>query len=297
MTAAAALCVGLACALAAGALTGSLEALGAALRPRRTRRGRAHLWLQQAGVSFGPLRFWSACAGTAALAALAIATLTGSWFVALVPAIAVGLLPRAYYERRRRARLREVHEAWPDGLRDVLASISAGCSLGQAVAALAEHGPPPLRAAFERFPARQRMLGTVPALEMVREELADPTSDRVLEVLVLAHERGGRLVTRILHDLLTATTRDLKLAAELASEGLEMRINSRAVVVLPWVVLTALCATDGPFRAFYASASGAAVLALGGAMSAAGMAVLARLARHDEERRVFAGAGGDGAAP
>ena len=89
------------------------------------------------------------------------------------------------------------------------------------------------------------MLGTGPALELVKEELADPTSDRVLEVLILAHERGGAIVREILDDLVDATTRDLKLLDELETEGLEMRINARAVVVLPWLVLVALTARPG----------------------------------------------------
>jgi hypothetical protein len=37
-----------------------------------------------------------------------------------------------------------------------------------------------------------------------------------------------------------ATTRDIKLLDELETEGREMRINDRAVVVLPWLVLVVL---------------------------------------------------------
>ena len=81
-----------------------------------------------------------------------------------------------------------VQEAWPDGIRDILASVVAGRSVGQAVTTLAVSGPEPLRAAFARFPLLARMLGTVAALEVVKEELGDPTSDRIIEVLILAHD-------------------------------------------------------------------------------------------------------------
>ena len=87
--------------------------------------------------------------------------------------------------------------------------------------------PPALRVAFARFPQLARVLGTGPALELLKEDLADATSDRVLEVLILAHERGGAIVREILDDLVDATTRDLKLLDELETEGLEMRINAR----------------------------------------------------------------------
>jgi len=93
-------------------------------------------------------------------------------------------------------------------------------------------------------------------LEIVKAELADPTSDRVLEVLVLAQERGGAIVTSILDDLITATTRDVKLLDEIDSQALEMKINARAVLVLPWLVLVALTVRGGAFRDFYESPGG-----------------------------------------
>ena len=69
------------------------------------------------------------------------------------PGVAVALLPRAYFGRRRRARCARCKRAWPDGLRDIVASIAAGLSLTQAVTNLAATGPPALRVAFARFPA------------------------------------------------------------------------------------------------------------------------------------------------
>src|SRR5262249_49094099 len=161
-----------------------------------------------------------------------------------------------------------VQAAWPDGLRDLAASIAAGRSLTQAVAALAEHGPPPLRGAFAHFPELARVLGTGPALEIVKAELADATSDRVIEVLLLGQERAGTIVRGILEDLVDTTTRDVKLLDELDTEGLEMRINARAVVVLPWLVLVALTVRPGPFRDFYRSTGGVVTLCVAALLTA-----------------------------
>ncbi len=260
---------------------------GHARASRAARRARSAVWLQQAGVALRPSQFWAGSAGAGLLALLALIALTGSVFVALVPAVALAMLPRAYYARRRRLRLREVQMAWPDGLRDLVASIAAGRSLTQAVNALAAHGPLALRTAFARFPEMARVLGTGPALEIVKEELADPTSDRVIEVLLLAHERGGAIVRNILEDLVDATTRDIKLLDELETEGLEMRINARAVVVLPWLVLVALTARPGPFRDFYRSAGGAVTLLVAVVLTAVGVLVLSRLGREPTEERVL----------
>lgn len=293
MRALAALAVGTCCALVVAAVSGTLPRRTRARRVGRfaARLDRANLWLDQAGVGLGLAAFWGGSAFAGAFAMLAIAALTGSVYVAAVPGIAVALLPRAYFGRRRSSRMREVQAAWPDGLRDIIASIAAGLSLTQAVANLAATGPPALRDAFSRFPQLARVLGTGPALELLKEDLADATSDRVLEVLILAQERGGAIVHEILDDLVGATTRDLKLIEELETEGLEMRINARAVMVLPWCVLVALTARPGAFRAFYQSSAGVLTLAIAGILTIVGVAVLGRLGREPIEARPFASAG------
>jgi tight adherence protein B len=288
----AAVCVGSFCALVAAAIAGLLPAR----RVRTVRRAalrvdRMRVWLQQAGVALTPRQFVGASVGAGALVLLMLGAMTGSLMVAVVPAIAVALLPRAYIGHRRTVRMRAVLAEWPDGLRDLLASIASGRSLTQAVNTLAATGPPTLRAAFARFPELARVLGTGPALEIVKEELADPTSDRVLEVLILAHERGGGIVRTILEDLVDATTKDLKLLDELETEGLEMRINARVVVVLPWFVLVALTLRPGAFRDFYRSGGGVVTVLVAGALSIAGVWVLGRLGREPAEERVFPGRG------
>jgi tight adherence protein B len=290
----AALAVGTCLALVAAALSGTMPRRRSRHgRPGRlrVRRARANLWLQQAGVGVGLGAFWAGSAFAGVFSLLAVTVLTGSVFVALVPAIAVALLPRAFFGRRRTARMREVQAAWPDGLRDIVSSVAAGLSLTQAVTNVATTGPPALRVAFARFPQLARVLGTGPALEVLKEDLADATSDRVLEVLILAQERGGAIVRDILDDLVSATTRDLKLLEELETEGLEMRINARAVMVLPWCVLVALTARPGAFRTFYRSSGGVATLVLAGILTMVGVAILGRLGREPVEPRPFASAG------
>jgi tight adherence protein B len=285
----AALAVGLCCALLAATVSGTMPKRCSRSSGRlAARRDRANVWLQQAGVGLGAGAFWGGSAFAGAVAFVAVAALTGSVFVAIVPAVAVGLLPRAYFGRKRRVRMQEVQTAWPDGLRDVVASISAGLSLTQAVTNLAATGPAPLKIAFAQCPQLARVLGTGPALELLKEDLADATSDRVLEVLILAHERGGAIVREILDDLIAATTRDLKLLDELETEGLEMRINSRAVMILPWLVLIALTARAGAFRDFYQSSGGVVTLVLAGVLTVVGVVVLGRLGREPIEARPFA---------
>jgi len=289
MTLIAALAVGTFCVLLAGHAVGRPVELRRWSRPGHQGEA-AKLWLAQAGAAVTPAQFVLGSLGVGVAAFATTFFVTGTPLVAFVPAIAAATLPRAYFGRRRAARLRELQTAWPDGLRDVGASLAAGQSLGHALVTLAETGPPPLRDAFARFPTLSRMLGPVAALEVVKAELADPTSDRVIEVLILAQERGGPIVTRILDDLVVATTKDVKVLDEVESEGLEMKLNARAVLVMPWLVLIALTVRDGAFRDFYSSPAGLVVVLVGAALCAVGAWWIGRLGRTHEERRVFGGA-------
>jgi tight adherence protein B len=272
-------------------VVGRLVGLRVSVRRPQTRRRLSRIdrstWLAQSGSSITPTQFWMGSVLIGLVVLLIVGALAGSVAVALVPAGACAILPRSILAKRRSERLALLRNAWPDGLRDIVTSIAAGASITHALELLAKHGPEPLRESFGRFPTLARMLGTSAALEVIREELADPTTDRVVEVLVLAHERGGTIVRTVLEDLARATTRDVRLAEEIRTEGLEMRINARSVVVLPWALLVLLCIRPGPFRDFYGTGRGALVLAMGAALSAVGMMIVRKLARVEDEPRVF----------
>lgn len=243
------------------------------------------------GLDVSPPQFWATVIGVAAVTYLIVFALTGLVVVSFVPSLVVATLPKAYFVRKRAQRLARVQEAWPDGLRDLLSSVRSGASLPSAIENLASFGPEPLREAFQGFDVYSRSLGVVPALEMVKDDIADPTADRVLEVLILAYERGGTVVPEILDDLAEATTKDLWTLEQVRTEALEQKINSRVVFVLPWIVLIAMTARSGAFREFYSSPAGLIVVAIGGLMSLVGVAVASRLGAHPTEPRVFAGRG------
>ena len=241
------------------------------------------------GLDVTPFQFWVSIAGVSALTFLLVYAVTGLVAVSVVPSLVVASLPRAYFTRKRGRRTAEVLQAWPDGLRDLVSSVRSGASLPSAIESLAAFGPVPIREAFQGFGVYARSLGVVPALEMVKDDLGDPTSDRVIEVLILAYERGGAVVPEILDDLAEATTRDLWTLEQVRTEALEQKINSRVVFVLPWMVLVAMTARSGAFREFYSTPAGVAVVAVGGIMSLLGIAIASKLGRRPSEPRVFGG--------
>ena len=198
---------------------------------------------------------------------------------------------RFYFARVRTRRLSEVRKAWPDGIRDLIGGVASGISIQRALENLSRSGPAPLREAFGRFPVLARTMGVTPTLESIKEDLADPTSDRVIEVLRIAHEKGGALIPEILRDLAESTSMDLAATEEEQTEALEQRINARVVFMLPWLVLVALTFRPGPFRSFYSSPAGIVVVAIGAGLSLLGIAIVSRLSRPPDEPRVLTGAG------
>jgi len=273
----------IATALAVGLVGVSIaRSTGQSVRRRRSRE-------PVAGLDVSTGRFWTTVLGAGFVTYLMVHALTGLVPVSLVPALVVATLPKAYFARKRSVRLAAVQEAWPDGLRDLLASVRSGSSLPTAIENLASFGPTPLREAFHGFGVYSRSLGVVAALEMVREDLSDPTSDRVVEVLVLAYERGGTVVPEILDDLANATTRDLWTMEQVRTEALEQKINSRVVFVLPWLVLVAITARNGAFREFYSTSTGVLVVAIGGVLSLIGVAIASKMSAQPPEPRVFGG--------
>lgn len=274
-------------ALAVARIIGKLPVSFGRRTPRNSRQSALAGALQQSGVSMSAQRFHAASLGCGLAAFVAVHGLSGVGMVAIGPAALATLAPRWWIARRAARRHEEVQRAWPDAIRDIVAAIGAGVSLHHALEGLADSGPAALRPVFSRFTVAARSVGVAPALESVRDELADATSDRIIEILLVAHERGGPIVPEILRDLATATTKDIWVLEQVRTESLEQRINARAVFALPWLVLIAITLQDGPFRDFYRSTAGFVVIAIGGAASALGMVLVRRLGSQPSEPRVL----------
>lgn len=279
-----------AAAFATGLLVVVLVGARAPAGPRRIgARSRPGLraWLSRARIPLAPWQFVALVAGCGIAVFALVFAITGLPALACAPALAGALLPVLYHDRRRRMFEREAVAAWPDGLRDVLAAVQSGMSLPRAVHRLATDGPAPLREAFEPYPALATALGFEAALDHVRDRLADPISDRVIEALQVGHARGGTALPEILSGLAESTTEDLWVAEQLRSEVLEQKINARAVFVLPWLVLVFLTASPGDFRDFYGSTGGFLVMGIGAVVSGLGILLAERLGRDEVEERVL----------
>ncbi len=244
-------------------------------------------WLAQAGVNLSPWRYVVVCALVGLVVAVVVTALLGVAPLGAVAGIAVAGAPTVVVAKRRTLTVRERTEAWPDALRDLAGHLRSATSVHGAMVELGRSGPAPLRAPFTRYTVLSQALEPAAALDVVRAELADPVSDRVIEVLLVALDQGSAIVIDLLGDLAVATTNDLRLLEEITTAQLETKVEAWSASALPFVVLALLCLSTPGYRDFYASAAGWVVVTVGVGFCGLGLVLINRLGRIPEEERVL----------
>jgi tight adherence protein B len=252
------------------------------------RAGRARQWLAQAGVrGVRPWHLAALCGALGSAAGLGVLAMSRSVWLGLAFALLAGLLPVTALRARRLRRSRELREVWPDAIDHLASGVRAGLSLPEAVAGLAERGPPPLRAPLARFADDYHATGRFgAALDRLKDELADPTADRVVEALRLAREVGGSELGRTLRILSGFLRDELRVRKELEARQTWVLVAARMAFVTPWAVLL-LLATRPEAVAAYRGGGGAVVLAVGAAMATAGYRLMLAIGRLPSEERVL----------
>ncbi len=283
-----------------GALLGLLFGLGGVLVWRSGRRGptrarrtptmtaRTRDLLAQAGISgVTPARLWGACA---ALGVTVFVLVLGT---SRVPVIATafggfgGLAPLQLVRRRRGQRRVELRQVWPEAVDNLTSGVRAGLSLPEALAQLGQRGPEQLRGPFRRFGEDYRSSGRFgPCLDRLKDELADPVGDRIVEALRLAREVGGTDLGRLLRTLSAFLREDARTRAELESRQGWTVNAARLALGAPWALLLLLSLQPETVRA-YNTTAGALVLLIGGGTSLVAYRVMLGIARLPEERRVL----------
>ncbi|MCZ2403918.1 type II secretion system F family protein [Paenarthrobacter sp. Z7-10] len=257
-----------------------------AVRPPRV--DRIHELLLRAGVekvSSGGLIFSCACLGV--LTVLVIDLLTRSLPIALCFGLFGGWLPLAVVQRRARQRTALLRQLWPDVVDHLRSAIRAGLSLPEALSQLGEKGPLELRTFFTDFGLDYRASGQFDsALAALKERLADPVADRIVEALRLTREVGGSDLGRLLGTLAEFLRDNARTRSELEARQSWTVNAARLAVAAPWLVLM-LLATRPEAISAYNSAAGWAVLLGGLLVSLACYRVMLRIGALPADERVI----------
>ena len=259
--------------------------------PRRRREGpldRLADQIVQAGFAGLSVRTLLAACVVALLLVFALVQAT----VAVLP-IAVCFAAMAAYlplaavrtrARRRRARLRDL---WPDAVDNITSGVRAGMALPEALSQLGDRGPEELREPFRAFADDYRLTGRFhDCLDRLKDRLSDPVGDRLVESLRIAREVGGTDLGHLLRTLSGFLREDARTRAELETRQSWTVNAARLAVAAPWAVL-AMLSTNPESVAAYSSATGAAVLAVGGALTAIAYWAMLRIGRLPEDERVL----------
>lgn len=254
---------------------------------RAPRAGAATRLLREAGFrTYGRVLVVAIVAG--ALVAGSVAWLvTGTAAFALVLAVAGAAAPVMFLRGRRQRLLRLRRGLWPDVCDLLIASIRVGMPLPDAVAALGDAAPGPLRPAFAAFARDLHATGRFDAAAVtLKEGLADPVGDRIVETLRMAREVGGTELSTVLRSLSTSVRAEAALRAEV--EARQSWIRGAAVLgaVAPWVILVLLLLRPEGAQA-YTSPEGVALILVGAAVSFIAFRIMLRIGRLPEPRRWF----------
>ncbi|SFN49680.1 type II secretion system F family protein [Mycetocola miduiensis] len=285
-------------ALLLGALlaAGLLLSMSPLVFPRRSQktdkhrkpRGRFRSTLALAGLDGVPTAIF------VALSAL-IGVLTGALGQALLgvsalsvcAAIVGAFAPAVIVGWRSRVRRASNRALWPDVVDHLVGAVRSGLALPDAVASLAHNGPEQLRPAFTTFEKDYRSTGSFSGcLDRLKDALADPVPDRILETLRMAREVGGSDLPVVLRNLAAYLREDIAIRAEVEARQSWVRNAAKLGVAAPWCILL-LLATRPEAALAYNSAGGAVLIAGGAAVSAVAYRVMLAVGRLPQERRWF----------
>jgi tight adherence protein B len=252
-------------------------------RTSRLRRVLAEAGLAHVGTS----SVVAMCVVLGMAAGLVIQAVTGTPPIAVCFALIAGYAPIGMVRSRARRRAREFAEVWPEAVDNLASAVRAGLSLPEALGNLSLRGPEPLRPAFDAFAADYQLSGRFgDCLDRLKERLADPVGDRVVEGLRVAREVGGGELGRLLRNLSGYLRDEARTRSEMEARQAWTVNGARLAVAAPWVILLFMTG-QGEVIQRYNSPAGVAVLVGGAAACVVAYRLMMWIGRLPVERRIL----------
>jgi tight adherence protein B len=258
-------------------------------RPRmHPGRGRVSELLARAGLGHvSASAFSTLCAVCGAAAALVMQVVSHTPPVAVLFGLMGVFLPVAAVSGRARRRQRDFAEVWPEAVDNLASAVRAGLSLPDALSQLAVRGPEPLRASFDAFALDYQVTGRFgECLDRLKDRLADPVGDRVVEGIRVAREVGGGELGRLLRHLSGYLRDEARTRSEMEARQAWTVNGARLAVAAPWLVLLMMSFQTSVIRR-YASPGGTVVLAFAAATCVVAYRLMMRIGRLPAERRIL----------
>jgi tight adherence protein B len=231
-------------------------------------------------------KHWRSSVLYSLMSALGAVIATNLLIMAVIAAAVGALIPHLLQVRRQNKSRATRRSAWPDVIDSLVSAVRAGMSLPESVCALAHRGPECLRAEFQAFAADYRATGRFEAsLLRLRDELADPVADRIVEALLAARDVGGTDLGRMLKTLVDFLRQDLRLRGEVEARHTWTINGARLAVAAPWLVLLMLSTRSETVEA-YRTTMGMTILVIAAATTAFAYWLMLRIGRLPDEGRI-----------
>lgn len=244
--------------------------------------------LAQAGVeAVTPAGLVASSFVAGAVVLTATFVVSGSVMVSAAFGLLAAYAPLALVRYRASRRREELRELWPDVVDNLASAVRAGLSLPEALSQLSSRGPQPLQRSFARFSEDYRVTGRFDdCLDRLKEQLADPVGDRIVESVRVARQVGGSELGRLLRTLSTFLRADARTRGEIEARQSWTVNAARLAVAAPWLVLAFLSIRPEAV-ARYDSRAGFLVLAFGGGVCVVCYRLMLRIGRLAPEERVL----------
>lgn len=257
-------------------------------RPDRVRRHRLADSIAEAGLAgVSPRGLVLTSLALGLLVGVSFYVLTATWPVSTAFAVIAAAVPTVLLRQRVHRRRAELREVWPDVVDNLASAVRAGMSLPDALAQVGVRGPEALRAPFAGFADDYRTSGRFSeSLDTLKQRLADPTGDRIVESLRIAREVGGTDLGRLLRTLSAFLRDEMRVRSELETRQGWVANAAKLAVAGPWMLLALLSFRSTSIQA-YQQPAGMLVLVVGAGVSVVAYRVMVRMGRLPEDERVL----------
>ncbi|WP_082566785.1 type II secretion system F family protein [Arthrobacter sp. Soil764] len=227
------------------------------------------------------------CLGLGIFVALIFYGLSRSWPIAVCFGLFGAWLPITILRWRAKKRTAMLRQLWPDVVDHLRSAIRAGLPLPEALIQLGEKGPEELRPTFREFGADYRAGGQFDgSLNKLKQRLADPVADRIIEALRLTREVGGSDLGKLLGTLAEFLRENARTRSELEARQSWTINAARLAVAAPWIVMILLATRPEAIQA-YNTPMGAAVLLGGLVVSLICYTVMLKIGALPQDERVL----------
>jgi len=223
----------------------------------------------------------------------ALATVVTRWPVAfLIGVVAAFGLPTLFRQTSGALSVAKLEAiaTWTEMLHSTLAA-SAG--LNQAIMATAPMSPVPIRQATMALAGRlQAGMYSRDALIQFAEEVADPSTDRVVCALILASSSRAQRLGDLLGALADSTREDVAARLRIETSRASSRSGIRTVIVFSVAFAVALAVLARSYLSPFGSPTGQVILVAIGALYTAGLMLMVRMAKPPAPVRLLPQEGG-----